>query len=208
MDDAIFEREPGRRELPQERWYVIRNSIYVLGRLQDRTGVIPLRLRISDPDVRVRREIVSALESIGGEESCDLLVVMADDPDFEIAESAIIAAGLVGDEDMAPLVADVAARRPALATRTASALGQIGGAQARRCLSRWLSDADAFEKVTRGGVSRDDLRLAIVKALGRIGDKEALDRIRQLKKSLSLTHKLLPRSALLSRTIDEILSRQ
>ena len=208
MDDAMFEREPDRHELPQERWYVIRNSIYILGQLQDLSGVIPLRLRISDPDVRVRREIVSSLEKIGGEESCDLLVVMADDSDIEIAEAAIIAAGMVGGDDMSPLVADVAKGRPALAIRTVHALGQIGGVSARQCLSRWLSDPNEFEAISRGEVSRGDLRLAIVKALARIGDKEAIDRIRQFKKSLSLTQKLLPKTSMLSRTIDEILSRQ
>ena len=76
----MFARDPQRHELPDDKWYVVRNSIFVLGSLRDPGGVAALRARIDDHDIRVRREIVSALEKIGGDEALDCLTLMADDP--------------------------------------------------------------------------------------------------------------------------------
>ena len=94
-DESMFEREDGRHELADNKWYVVRNSIFVLGTLKDTGGVLALRRRLNDSDVRVRREIVTALEKIGGEDACDLLLLMAADSVREIRERAVVAVGLI-----------------------------------------------------------------------------------------------------------------
>jgi hypothetical protein len=125
-DDSWFERNDDSRELPNAKWYVVRNSIFVLGSLNDTDGIVPLRLRLNDPDFRVRREIVTALEKIGGEEAVDLLVLMANDPIHEISERAVIAVGLVGDAEAAPLLIDAIKRNLSVAVKAIYALGKLG----------------------------------------------------------------------------------
>lgn len=208
MDDSMFEREKDRQELPDAKWYVIRNSIFVLGLLQDPEGIAPLRLRINDPDIRVRREIITTLEKIGGEDACDLLIVMAEDSVKEIRERAVIAAGLTGGPDMAPLLIDVLMRNPSVAARAIPALGKLGGPMAAAFLGKLLTDGEEFRVLTEGNLSKDDLRVAVVKALGEIGDQGSLKRLREFKERQSGTAKIFFRNSVVNRMIDEVLARK
>ncbi len=208
MDDGIFERDASRHELPDCKWYVIRNSIFVLGLLKDVEGVAPLRLRINDNDIRVRREIVSALEKIGGEDACDLLVLMADDPVKEIRDRAVITVGLIGTSDMVPLLIDTARRYPAVTIHAITALGKLGGEEARQFLVGLLDDGDSLADFAGGQISKDDLRLAIVKALGSIGDDGSIDKIKKYKDNLSTTQKLFFKNSPVNKAITDILSKQ
>ncbi len=207
MDDTMFERGKERHELPDSKWYVIRNSIFVLGSLQDPEGVTGLRLRLNDSDVRVRREIVSALEKISGEDACDLLVLMADDPVKEIRESAVIAVGLIGTPEIVPQLFDLARRNPSVAVRVVNALGKIGGEEARAHLVRLLEDEGELSKMASGQVSIEELRIAAVKSLGNIGDSESIAALKGYEQNLPKTRKIFSKNSLLSKTITEILSR-
>ena len=206
-DDNWFEREQGRQELPDNKWYLIRNSIFVLGSLRDAEAVAPLRLRISDNDIRVRREIVSALEKIGGEESVDLLLVMAEDPSHEIRESSIAAIGITGSAEVVPMLIDLLNRTQTEAIRVISVIGKLGGDDARSFLSRLLTSEDDLTNIAAGRHSKDDLRLAVVRALGSIGDKPALNQIREYRDSLSVAQKFLFKNSPLHKTISDILSK-
>jgi len=207
MDDSMFERDPDRSELADSRWYVVRNSIFVLGLLEDPEGITPLRLRINDMDIRIRREIVATLEKIGGDDACDLLIVMSEDPSKEIRERAIIAVGLIGEHDIAPLVIDVVERTPTLALRGICALGKIGGEAAVQYLGQLLADTNALARRTSGSAGKDEIRLAIVRALGEIGDPHSIGRLRQFKENLSTTQKVLFRGSTVNKTLSEILER-
>jgi HEAT repeat protein len=208
IDDAWFERDSERYELPDSKWYTIRNSIFVLGSLRDCDAIAPLRLRISDHDIRVRREIISALEKIAGDDAVDVLIVMAEDPAREIRESAIGVIGIIGNPDVVPLLIDVARRNPTEAVRTVSVMGKLGGTDTRNYLSGLLDDETELQNLAAGKVSKDDLRLAIVKALGAIGDTKALDRIRQYQASLSTAQKILFKNSPVNKAITEILARK
>ncbi len=208
VDDSMFERDGGRHELPDAKWYIIRNAIFVLGKLQDPEGVMPLRLRISDKDVRVRREIIAALEKIGGEDACDMLILMTDDPVKEIRESAMIAVGLIGTPDTAPLVMDVISRNPHILLRGISTLGKLGGEVAREYLGYILDNRNEFERLAGDVVPKDELRLAIIKALGAIGDKPAIEKIKAFKDNLSTTQKLFFKHSAINKTVNEILARK
>lgn len=206
-EDKMFEREVDRRELPDERWYVVRNSIFVLGSIHDEQGVSALRIRMSDTDFRVRREIVRALEKIGGEDAIDCLTVMAEDNIKEIREAAIIAIGLLGDSKHTPLMIDLAKRMPGESARSVTALGKLGGPEAKAFLGELLIDNGKLAELTDGKVSRDDLRVAVVKALAEIGDDEAIQRIRQFHEAQSGASKLLFKNSQVNRVVSEVLSR-
>ncbi|RKX29374.1 MAG: hypothetical protein DRP47_01905 [Candidatus Zixiibacteriota bacterium] len=205
-DDAMFERGSNRNELADAKWYVIRNSIFILGQIKDPEGIVPLRLRINDHDVRVRREIVSTLEKIGGEDACDMLIFMAEDSDKAVRESAVIAVGLTGNEDFAPMLINTMKRQPSIAKRGIAALGRLGGENSREFLSQLLKDDDFLSEMTEGGSSREELRLAAVTALGRIGDKASIEKLREFKSSMSIAQKVLSRSSI-HKVVNEILSR-
>lgn len=208
QDDALFQRDEGRRELPDEKWYIIRNCIFVLGSLNDAQAIPALRTRLSDPDVRVRREVITALEKIGGEDAVDCLSVIADDPDREIRQAAIMAIGLIGSPDDAPMLQDLAARHPADAPKVIAVLGKLGGESARTYLIGLLANVQKLSDLADGKVSKDDLKLAAVKALGLIGDAESLAAIRSFKESLSGAAKMFFKSSAMTKTIDDILSRR
>ncbi len=207
FDDTMFAREAQKYELPDDKWYVVRNSIFVIGSLRDPGGVAPLRVRIDDCDVRVRREIVSALEKIGGEEALDCLTLMADDPIVEVREAAIIAIGLAGRPEAAPILIDIAKRNPRSAMKAVTALGKLGGSEAGKFLGRLLNDPQAISELAHGAVSKDDLRLAAVKALAQIGDPEAVEQVRQFRDSQSATQKILFKTSALNRVVADVLAR-
>ena len=208
MDDSWFERETDRYELPDAKWYVVRNSIFVLGSLRDAEAVSPLRLRITDHDIRVRREIVSALEKISGDDAVDLLVLMAEDTAKEIRESAIGAIGVIGSPDAVPLLLDIARRCPSDIVQLIGVIGKLGGGEAQTFLGQLLFDDDQFTALCVGKISKDDLRMAVVKALGTIGDHEAIDKLRRFHEALSPAQKLLFKNSAVNRALTEILARK
>ncbi|MCB2202120.1 HEAT repeat domain-containing protein [bacterium] len=207
VDDTWFEREQGRMELPDARWYVVRNSIFVLGNLNDPEGVVPLRLRISDSDPRVRREIVRSLEKIGGEEAIDLLALMAEDHIRTIAEAAVIAIGVIGDRDAAPILIDIVRRNPEVSIRTILALGKIGGPQARDWLTASLVDDDRLSQMVTGKTAKDDVRAAIVRALGSIGDNECIESLKKYQSSLSTAQRIFFKNSPVQQALSEVLAR-
>jgi len=207
-NDYYFERESGKRELPEEKWYVVRNSIFVLGSLKDPDACQALRLIISDEDTRVRRAIVQALEKIGGDKAVDLLLMAALDPDQEIRESAIIALGLIGSSEIVPELIDIAHKQTSEIINIINILGKLGGNDARKFLSQLLNDRNYQSRFTSGRSSRDDLKLATIKALGRIGDTESLSSIKEFNKSLKASQKLLFGGSKISKVADKVLGNK
>ncbi len=208
VDDCWFEREQGRQELPDARWYVVRNSIFVLGNLNDPEGVVPLRLRLSDPDTRVRREIIRSLEKIGGEEAIDLLALMAEDPIRTVAEAAVIAIGVIGDRSSAPILIDIVRRNPSVSVRAILALGKIGGPDARDWLTRSLADDAGLGELVAGKVAKDDVRAAIVRALGSIGDGDSIDSLKRYQSTLSAAQRIFFKNSPVQQALAEVLSRR
>ncbi len=207
-DENNFTRDESRRELPDDLWYQVRNAVFVLGALQDIEACRILRQHITDSDTRVRRAIVSALEKIGGEEAADLLLVMANDDDAEIRESALIALGIIGTADIAPELIDLARKRRGEVICIITALGKLGGIEAKQYLAKLLTDHDLQSELTSGRSSREELKMTTLKALGRIGDRESMQTIEDFSKSLSAPQKLFFGGSKLSKTAEEILSRQ
>lgn len=205
MDDSLFERPDGRRELPDNKWYIVRNSIFVLGLLKDSEAIYSLRLRINDTDVRVRREIISTLEKIGGEEAIDILMMMASDEDKEIREAAVISIGLIGTVENAPMLVEIAKSNPKIITKVVNSLSRLGGKESEEFLTHMLADKEYFDAITGGVSSKEDVRLAIIKALGQMGNKKS---IKQYRNNLSTTQKIFFKNSPVNKAIEDILAKK
>lgn len=208
MDNSYFDRDPNKRELSDEKWYVVRNSIFVLGSLKDPEGCRALRVRIHDGDTRVRHAIIQSLEKIGGEQAVDLLLILASDPDKMIRETAIIALGFVGTQDIVPELIDLANKCRSEIINIITTIGMLGGTEARAFLRELLNDQQLQSQLTSSRSSRDDLKLATIKALGRIGDKESLKEIKDFSDSLSASQKVLFGGSKLNKVAEDILNKQ
>jgi len=204
-DKNLFERHDGRYELPDESWYIVRNAIFVLGLLEDKEGAVLLRRNINDPDIRVRREILASLERIGGEEACDIFMMMANDVDREIRQSAVLKIGIVGDQEHAPLLIDLATTNPNIAIQAIQSLGHMGGKKAVEFLGRTLLDAEEVAVMAGDVISKDDLRLTLIKALGKIGGRLALQKIIDYKENMPKAQKIFFKNSTINKAIEDIL---
>jgi len=87
--EVLTEKGKDHLELLEEgifdqRWYVVRNVVSVLGAIGSEKGVKFLKQIIRHPDLRVRREVVNSLFKIPGPKAGALLVSSLEDKDMRI----------------------------------------------------------------------------------------------------------------------------
>ncbi len=70
--------------LYDQRWYVVRNIIYILRRIGDKRALDYLMKTVRHPDIRVRKEVIKALGELGGKEVIEILKEALDDPDVQV----------------------------------------------------------------------------------------------------------------------------
>jgi len=72
------------RGLDDERWYVVRNVVQILGNIGSHRVINHLKKTIRHPDYRVRKETLSAAANINSPESEDFMILALSDPDLKI----------------------------------------------------------------------------------------------------------------------------
>jgi len=72
------------RGLDDERWYVVRNVVQVLGAIGSQRVINHLKKTIRHPDYRVRKETLNAAANINSSESEDFMILALSDPDIKI----------------------------------------------------------------------------------------------------------------------------
>jgi HEAT repeat protein len=169
------EKESGR--LIDDTWYQIRNAIYVLSNVPDEESVRVLSLLGNDPDVRVRMDVVKALEKIGMAESANVLLTFLEDPEDAVRKCTITSLGLLNDHgSLEPLLGHFR-RNPADRMPILVAIGKIGGGEPReeesynriiRFLLGLLSEEDVTVKQLPSK-QRDEIQIAALNVLGKIG---------------------------------------
>jgi hypothetical protein len=163
-----FLREKETRLLIDEYWYKVRNAIYVLGNIPEQSSVEVLAKLNSDPDPRVRLEVIKALEKIGKEESVDALVTFLKDKDDQVRRNAITTLSIV--ENRRCLISLIEHfhynRKDKVFTLTA--LGRIGGAETSGFLLKLLSEEDSrIKHLSRR--QKEEIKITVLNILGRIG---------------------------------------
>ena len=70
--------------LEDNRWFVLRNLLYILGKIADPGSLDRLELLVIHEDSRVRKELVNVLDGIDEVKAKDLLVIYLNDSDASI----------------------------------------------------------------------------------------------------------------------------
>jgi len=126
--------------LEEPRWYVVRNILYVLGKLGDQSPFVSVVPLLDHPHPRVRVEAVRALGLIGGGLASEPLLRCVGDADPTVRRAVVKSLGALRNDDAVPalrdLVTDPASTPEDIEIKQEAirALATIGGPSARAAL--------------------------------------------------------------------------
>jgi HEAT repeat protein len=86
------------KSLDDQRWFVVRNIIYILRKIGDRRAIEYLLKTVRHGDIRVRKEVIKALGELGGREVVQTLRDCLDDADVQVRLSGVKAFSTIGSE--------------------------------------------------------------------------------------------------------------
>lgn len=158
--------------LADSRWFVIRNSIVILGRIRDPRAAAHIRPYLGHKDLRVRREVVRALARIGGTIAVKSLLQLVEARDKELCLQAFLSLGIMKDASAVPALVnflqspDFLMKQVELKKGAIRALGAIGSPEASPCLEHLLKKRRLWKRDRY-----DSLRCCAALALGQIGSE-------------------------------------
>lgn len=167
--------------LKDDRWYVVRNMVTILGEIASESALKPLQQVVFHPETKVRKEAVKALLKISPQLAERSVIELLDDSDPEVVRQAVYSLGAMRSQAaVKPLIMMLQTSDPFLKNLhlkklLISALGRIGSRQATAALLDILT--------TRGWLSPSrwyELKTAAAAALGQIGDESALPVLKRL----------------------------
>jgi len=177
--------ELGPRALPplvamlkDERWWVVRNMVSIIGELKSQECVPALKQALAHEDLRVQREAIRALMKCGGAEAEGALVRLLEEEDEGVLRQAVICLGLMRSRLAVPQLLRLLEKRDLLLKElpmkkeVLAALGRIGDRRATPALMRVVSGWFALGR-------REELQVAAASALGTLGDEAALPLLRK-----------------------------
>jgi hypothetical protein len=166
------------RMLTDDRWYVVRNAVDLLGSLGDVTVEPSIAKVLSHGDERVRRAAALALAKLGTPSAQrDLYRAMREvaDPVGHMAATAMVTRE--GDRAVTALVEALdRGSDDQMQKAIVMALGRVGSAEAVQALARTARAATGFFGRRRS----IDVRVAAIQALGETGAPEAVSALREL----------------------------
>ncbi len=167
----ILRGEPERLAawLPDPRWYVVRNVVYILGWIGGGAIVGLLQTVAGHDDPRVRREVLAALAHVGQRESRDVLLAMLDGAETRTFCSALHLLSSARDPEVAGLLLDrlldarFHERAPEERRAIYSALARVAGEEILPRLETELYEVRRFQS------DQEVHRLAVARCIARIG---------------------------------------
>ncbi|MGE4491164.1 MAG: HEAT repeat domain-containing protein [Syntrophotalea sp.] len=157
------------RIMTDERWYVIRNIVAILGQIGSQHAVPYLKPLLWHKDLRIARESVRALARIGGAQALEALLQLIDSGQQDLYPQAIIALGIMRDPmAVSKLVGIMTCRDPfrkktEMKIAAIKALGRIGCIDAAPDLERMAKRRFFWSDRRRAA-----LRIQAIAALGQI----------------------------------------
>ena len=161
--------------LDDPRWYLVRNIIYILGRIGKEESVPHIQKAFYHEEPQVRREAVQALGLIGGPKAAGLLSKSLKDEDVRVRSMAAISLGKVGKKaGLGPLLEVVQSKEfqkkvPVEIKAFFNAVGMLGDSRESILVLQQL-----LERKSRMGRGKmDEILMGAANALARIGTLEA-----------------------------------
>jgi HEAT repeat protein len=174
--------------LDDRRWYVVRNITYVLGKIGDVRVVEKFRQLVHHREVKVRKEVVRALEEINHPKATDLLVQFIRDEDLPVRASVVrLLAKANYKEALEPLLRviqqrDFEERDLYEKKEFMTALAHIGGEEVLSILAKIMKRKGFFwfkrEK-------QDEMALCAAIALKSIGTPRAIELLEEGSRSMN-----------------------
>ncbi|MFQ5700371.1 MAG: HEAT repeat domain-containing protein [Acidobacteriota bacterium] len=167
---------PFLARLDDQRWYLVRNVVGILGDIGDAEILPELDRVAAHPEPRVRREVVRTYRRLATPECLERIIKALDDNDRSVQLAAVKALASLGGEKAGRVLEKVARKRKPF-TRVGAevrqeallSLGRLGAPGAYEVM---------YEILTRRrllGLSEPaDMRAAAARALGRLGTPRAL----------------------------------
>lgn len=160
--------------LEDRRWFLVRNIIYILGRIGKEKAVPYIQKVLNHEELRVRREVIQALGLIGGPKAISLLIKSLNDKDTRIRSMAAVNLGKIGKTiGLAALLEivqskDFQKREASEIKAFFDGIGMVGSNEAIPILQQLLERKSLF------GLGRvDEIRIGAAHALAMIGTPEA-----------------------------------
>ena len=163
-----------QEHLFDERWYVVRNAVLIIGRIRSQESLVHLTPLLEHQDIRVRRETIRALARIGSQRAVDILLQTAESDDQELRRQALLSLGAIRAASAIPTLLKLL-EQPNWSRRSIDikkdairALGEIRSAEAVPSLAALLGKRRFLRRALN-----DELRVAAAAALGEIGEESA-----------------------------------
>lgn len=160
--------------LSEDRWYVVRNAVSILGEIRDRATAVHLVPLLRHGDMRVRRETIRTLTRIGGDEAVGILLQIVETEDQELRPQALLSLGAMKNPAAIPTLVKLVGRPDPWVKNTEmkkeaiKALGEIGSADAVPVLISALKRRPLWRRARY-----NEVRAAAAGALGSIGDPDS-----------------------------------
>ncbi|MCD6450923.1 MAG: HEAT repeat domain-containing protein [Acidobacteria bacterium] len=173
-DQAKDQIEVIASKLMDKRWYLVRNLVFILGKMGDQRALKHLRGVAHHPDSRVRLEVVRTLAQLGGGGAYEAISLFLYDRDPKIRSLAALtlAEGKYpkGGEILFDIVRDKEFRKRELDEKITffKALGKVAPRRAISYLEKLLFKRSFFRKKLT-----NEMRLGAAYALFEIGTEEA-----------------------------------
>jgi len=160
--------------IDDRRWFLVRNIVYILGRIGKEQAFPYLQKAFNHGETRVRREAIQAFGLIGGSKAVGVLIRALTDADIRIRAMAAINLGKVGKTTgLASLLEIVQSKEfpkkdPTEIKAFFDAIGMVGSNEVTPVLEELLERKSFF-----GRGKMDEMRIGAANALAMIGTPEA-----------------------------------
>jgi HEAT repeat protein len=166
---------PLRHSLESTTWYLVRNTLTLLGDIGAVELIEEMGLTLKHEDSRVRRAAARALSKIGGRRAEELLAGELGTTDQELQTEILFCLGSMKAEAAVPALGELMkGRRDDVKERVVDVLGQIGSARAIPILEEVLK-----KRALLMSGEATEIRVAAAKALAQINTPEAKLAIRK-----------------------------
>ncbi len=181
--------EPIMSRLNDKRWFVLRNLIYVLGKIGDVRVIASLSKFVHHEEIKVRKEVLHVLDTMMEDDATEMLMEFISDPDLSnrvyAIKSLVKKKAVNGLPFLFNLIATNAFEEKALYEKKEifSAIAKLGGDDAIPEISKHLEVQWSLFK----NIQADERAICAVMALQRIGSPSAVDALRKGNQSRSKT---------------------